>query len=315
MKIVFTDAKTVANQDLTLDSFGEFGELVTYPLTEKKDVPKRVFDADAIICNKTPMNAETLGDAKKLKYIGVLATGYNNVDVDYINSRGITLCNAGGYSTSAVAQHVFAMILHRFSMIGDFADYTKKGEWIKADVFSPLVFPSQEIAGKTLGLVGYGAIAQAVAKIALAFDMQVVVFTRTPKNSKEVDFVDFETMLEKSDIISVHCPLNTESQGLFNAAAFDKCKKNAYFINTARGGVVVEKDLAAALKSATIGGAALDVLDKEPMAADCALIGAPNLLITPHVAWTPLETRKHLLEITKDNLAAYLKGEPQHVIS
>ncbi|MEG1868668.1 MAG: D-2-hydroxyacid dehydrogenase [Clostridiales bacterium] len=315
MKIVFTDAKTVANQDLTLDSFGEFGELVTYPLTEKKDVPKRVFDADAIICNKTPMNAETLGDAKKLKYIGVLATGYNNVDVDYINSRGITLCNAGGYSTSAVAQHVFAMILHRFSMIGDFADYTKKGEWIKADVFSPLIFPSQEIAGKTLGLVGYGAIAQAVAKIALAFDMQVVVFTRTPKNSKEVDFVDFETMLEKSDIISVHCPLNTESQGLFNAAAFDKCKKNAYFINTARGGVVVEKDLAAALKSATIGGAALDVLDKEPMAADCALIGAPNLLITPHVAWTPLETRKHLLEITKDNLAAYLKGEPQHVIS
>ncbi|MEG1336133.1 MAG: D-2-hydroxyacid dehydrogenase [Clostridiales bacterium] len=315
MKIVFTDAKTVANQDLTLDSFGEFGELVTYPLTEKKDVPKRVFDADAIICNKTPMNAETLGDAKKLKYIGVLATGYNNVDVDYINSRGITLCNAGGYSTSAVAQHVFAMILHRFSMIGDFADYTKKGEWIKADVFSPLVFPSQEIAGKTLGLVGYGAIAQAVAKIALAFDMQVVVFTRTPKNSTDVEFVDFETMLEKSDMISVHCPLNTESQGLFNAAAFGKCKKNAYFINTARGGVVVEKDLAAALKSATIGGAALDVLDKEPMAADCALIGAPNLLITPHVAWTPLETRKHLLEITKDNLVAYLKGEPQHVIS
>lgn len=315
MKIVFTDAATIEKGDISLAAFDDLGEIKTYSLLKPEEVPQAVADAEAIICNKTPMNEETLKDAANLKYIGVLATGYNNVDIPYVTSRGITVCNAGAYSTNSVAQHVFALILQFYNGVGDLNKYCHQGGWCQAGVFSPLVYPLRELQGKTLGIVGFGSIGQAVAKIAQVFDMRVIAFNPSPKQAENVDFVDFESLLAQSDIITVHCPLNDSSALLFDQAAFDKCKDGAFFVNTARGGIVDEPALAGALKTGKLSGAALDVLTAEPMAEDCPLIGAPNLIITPHVAWTPLETRVRLLDITRSNLEGFLNGSPQNKVN
>lgn len=315
MKIVFTDAKTVDNGDVSLAGFEDLGEVKVYPLLNPTEVPIAVKDAEAIICNKTPMNESTLKDAANLKYIGVLATGYNNVDIPYVTSRGITVCNAGAYSTNSVAQHVFALILQFYNGVGSLNKYCEDGGWQQAEVFSPLVYPLRELQGKTLGIVGYGSIGQAVAKIALAFGMKVLAFNPSPKQAEQVNFVEFDTLLAQSDIITVHCPLNDRSSLLFNQDAFGKCKDGAFFVNTARGGIVDEQALAAALKTSKLSGAALDVLTAEPMAKDCPLMGAPNLMITPHVAWTPLETRIRLLDITRANLEGFINGKPQNRVN
>ena len=315
MKIVFTDAKTIDNGDSSLERFSAFGDVVMYPLLSAKDVPEALADADAVICNKTPMNEATLKDAVNLKYIGVLATGYNNVDIPYVTSRGITVCNAGSYSTDSVAQHVFALILQVYNGVGFLNDYCQRGEWQRSDVFSPLVYPLRELKGKVLGIVGYGSIGKAVASIASAFGMRVLAYNRSVKHAANVEFVDFSTLLKESDIITVHCPLNQDSALLFDEKTFEQVKKGSIFINTARGGIVKEDALAAALKDGRLSAAAIDVVTQEPMAKDCPLLGIDNLLITPHVAWTPLETRERLLAITESNLRAYLSGKPENKVN
>ncbi len=315
MKIVVLDAQTITKGDISLDSLKDFGEVVTYNLTKFEEIPSRIKDADAVICNKTLLNAESLKGADKLKYIGLFATGYNNIDTDYCKAHGITVCNAGSYSTNAVAQHTFALILEHYSNVGKYNEFCHSGGWQTAETFSPFVFPLNEIADKTIGIIGFGAIGQAVAKIALAFNMKVLAYNRSPKSFQDVEFTDLDTLLKSSDIVTVHCPLNNESNDMFNKEAFAKMKKGAFFVNTARGGVMCESDLIEALKSGHLGGAGIDVLSVEPMSKDSQLPKTENLLISPHIAWAPIETRERLIDIVYDNIYSFIKGNPKNVVN
>ncbi len=303
MNIVITDLKTVTVGDISIDCLNEFGTVTAYDLTEKSLVAERVKDADIILCNKTPMCRETLESAKNVRYIGLFATGYNNIDIDYAKQRNITVCNAAGYSTNAVAQHTFAMILEHYSMVSRYDAFVKDGGWIRSDVFSPIVYPTEELAGKTIGIIGLGAIGSTVAKIAEAFDMNVLYYSRSKSNA------DLDTLIRSSDIVTVHCPLNEQSKHMFNKEMFEKFKQGAFFVNTSRGGTVDEYALRYALDSGILSGAAVDVLDIEPMSENCPLIGAKNLIITPHSAWAAAQTRERLVEIVYNNLKAFLEGK------
>ncbi len=314
MKIVITDWKTVSSGDLSPSVFEPFGEVTVYDLTHPHETAERIKDADMVLCNKTPMTAEVLAAAPHLKYIGLFATGYNNVDLSYTNAHGITVCNAGGYSTDAVAQHVFALLLSLVSRVEDYRRFTAEGKWIGSDVFSPFCYPMTELAGKTFGIVGFGNIGKAVARIAAAFGMRVLCYTRTPREAQGITFVTFEELLAQSDVISAHCPLNAQSENLFDDTAFAQCRDGVIFINTSRGGIVDEEALRKALESGKVGAAALDVLKIEPMREDCPLIGAPHLLLTPHVAWAPLQTRQRLVDLVCENIRCFLAGTPQNTV-
>lgn len=314
MKIVIPDWKTVSAGDLDVRVLSSFGEVVFYPLTAPEQLASRIADADAVLCNKALMTAEIIAAAPKLRYIGLFATGYNTVDIAAAKARGITVCNAGGYSTDAVAQHTFALLLELVNRVAEYHAFVQSGEWIRSDTFSSFRYPMIELAGKTIGIIGYGSIAKAVIRIAQAFGMTVLCHTRTPHQAQGVQFVDFDELLVQADIVSVHCPLTDKTKGMFNGDAFARMKDKALFINTARGPIVDERALREALASGKLGGAALDVLQVEPMAADCPLLGAPNCIITPHVAWAPHVTRVRLLQLVCNNLQAYLNGTPQNVI-
>lgn len=314
MKIVLTDAQTVLDNLVNADILKQFGEVEEYGLLRYDEVAEKIADADMVVCNKTLLDKNTLRLAKNLKYIGIFATGYNNIDIDYCKVHNITVCNAGSYSTNAVAQHTFALILEHFNNTSNYNKYVKDGRWKRSKTFSPFVYPLSELAGKTLGIVGFGNIGKAVAKIANAFEMRVIAFNRSEKQADGVEFVSFETLLEQSDIVSVHCPLNSESQDMFDKNAFAKMKKGALFVNTARGGVMVEQDLFDALESGHLGGAAIDTLKVEPMEEDCILMGAKNCIMTPHIAWAPVETRVRLINIVADNISAFLNGTPENRI-
>lgn len=268
------------------------------------------------------MNRENLCHAKDLKYIGLFATGYNNVDLEYTKERNITVCNAGSYSTDAVTQHVFALILHYYNTIFRYDNFVKEEGWIHTNKFSPFM-EMKELYGKTIGIIGYGSIGRKVAQVANAFGMNVLAYSRsalkqtdrTTKELKEsIQFVDIDTLLENSDIVTVHCPLNKDSEKMCNMAFFKKMKKDSLFINTSRGGVVNEGDLLEALNNNIIRWAALDVIDREPMTSDCQLLKAKNIIITPHAAWAPVETRTRLIKIVSENLKKWLAGTPINVI-
>lgn len=314
MKIVLTDAQTVLDNLVNADILKQFGEVEEYGLLHYDEVAEKIADADMVVCNKTLLDKNTLRLAKNLKYIGLFATGYNNIDIDYCKAHNIAVCNAGSYSTNAVAQHTFALILEHFNNTANYNKYVQDGLWKRSKTFSPFVYPLSELAGKTLGIVGFGNIGKAVARIANAFEMRVIAFNRSEKQADGVEFVSFETLLEQSDIVSVHCPLNSGSENLFDKNAFAKMKKGALFVNTARGGVMVEQDLFDALQSEHLGGAAIDTLKVEPMEEDCILMGAKNCIMTPHIAWAPVETRVRLMNIVADNIRAFLDGTPQNRI-
>ena len=303
MKIILTDCATLTyNNDVSLECFKQIGDVVYYQGLSREELLEAVKDADIILCNKTVIDREVFEAAKRLKYIGLFATGYNNIDIDEAKRRGVMVCNAGSYSTNAVAQQTFAYILAHYNAIGKYDNFVKEGGWITSITFSKLCFKTYELAGKTIGIIGFGSIGKKVAQLATAFDMKVLVFTRTPCEYPQVEFVDFDTLLQKSDIVTVHCPLNPQSQGLFNESAFAKMKNGAFFINTARGGVLEEKALFDALESGKLSGAAIDVLTVEPMQSDCVLQAAPNITLTPHTAWAPIETRERLIKIVYDNI-------------
>ncbi len=315
MKIVLTDAQTVVDAYVTADCLKEFGEVVSCGLLPYEEVAEAIADAELVIVNKTVMDAHSLRLAKKLKYIGLFATGYNNIDIDYCRAHGITVCNAGSYSTNAVAQQTFALILEHFNNTARYNDYVQEGKWKRSPTFSPFVYPLNELSGKTLGIVGLGAIGQTVARIAQAFGMNVIAYNRRPRSVDGVGMVSMDELLGTSDIVTVHCPLNEDSAHLFNRETFAKMKPGAVFVNTARGGVVVEEDLRDALESGHLGGACIDVLTTEPMVEDCVLMGVKNCIITPHIAWAPLETRQRLMGIVCDNIRGFLNGAPQNVVS
>lgn len=318
MKIVILDAATLTiNNDIDFSVFDRFGEVKIYDFTKDEEIPERIKDADVILCNKSSMSEKNLSGAKNLKYIGLFATGYNNVDLEYTRKKGITVCNAGSYSTEAVAQHVFAFILHYYNTISRYDEFVKNKGWINTNKFSPFM-EMKELFGKTIGIIGYGSIGQKVAVIANAFGMNVLAYSRSAlkenRQSDEVTYATVDEILGKSDIVTIHCPLNKDSEKMCNKEFFTKMKKDSLFINTSRGGVVNQEDLMWALNNNVIQYAALDVIEKEPMPEDCKLIETKNLVITPHAAWATLETRERLIKIVSKNLQKWVAGTPINVI-
>lgn len=318
MKIVILDAATLTiNNDIDFSIFDRFGEVKIYDFTKDEEIPERIKDADIILCNKSSMSEKNLSGAKNLKYVGLFATGYNNVDLEYTRKKGITVCNAGSYSTEAVAQHVFAFILHYYNTISRYDEFVKNKGWINTNKFSPFM-EMKELFGKTIGIIGYGSIGQKVAVIANAFGMNVLAYSRSAlkenRQSDKVTYATVDEILEKSDIVTIHCPLNNDSEKMCNKEFFTKMKKDSLFINTSRGGVVNQEDLMWALNNNVIQYAALDVIEKEPMPEDCKLIETKNLVITPHAAWAPLETRERLIKIVSKNLQKWVAGTPINVI-
>ena len=329
MRILITDcASLTSGGDLSLEPLKKYGEITEYGNISRAELLKEVADKDIVLCNKTVIDSEVINAAPNLKYIGVFATGYNNIDITLAKQRGIAVCNAGSYSTNAVAQQVIAYILLHYTNIPRYNEFVKEGGWKRSPVFSPLVFPTDEVAGKTLGIIGYGNIGKAVEKAAAGLNMNVLVYTRTAeglgmnvlvhtrtvRENGVTRFTDFDTLLKNSDIITLHCPLNKQSENMMNEEAFSKCKRGAVFINTSRGGTVDETALLNALKSGRLSGAAIDVLKEEPMSEDCVLADAPNIIITPHTAWAPLSTRRRLLSITCENIDSFLNGKSKNRI-
>ena len=314
MKIIFTDADTVSTGDLSFSAFAEHGTVIRYDVTGPEEVIERVKDAQAIICNKTLITAGVMDSAPELKYIGILATGYNNVDLARAKERGIVVTNVPGYSTEGVVQLVFSYIFELCGNLSKYRTSVDNGDWKTSRTFSYFPFPLSCVAGKTIGIIGYGAIGRRVAKAAEAFGMNVLINTRTRRDDCPYMQVDFDSVLRNSDILTLHCPLTPKTQDMMNADAFGRMKKGAIFINTSRGPVVDEKALRESLDCGKLAGAGIDVLRTEPMAEDCPLYGAPNCIITPHIAWAALETRARLLKIAEKNLAAFLSGSPVNVV-
>ena len=315
MKIVITEGAVLTTGDMSFEGFNKFGEVHVFDNLSYRDLETEIIDTDILLCNKVRVDQNILKKAKQLKYIGTFATGYNNIDIEYCRKNNITVCNAGSYSTSAVAQQTFGYILNHFSRIADYNNFVKDGGWVKSPLFSPIVFPTDELLGKTIGIIGYGSIGKAVAKIAHAFDMNILVHTRTVREDGVTKFVSLDELLSKSDIVTVHCPLTEQNTKMFDRKTFAKFKDGALFINTARGGLVDENALLVALKSGKLSGAAVDVVEYEPMRSDCPLLNAPNIIITPHSAWVPKSTRQRLFEIVINNIEQFLNGTPVNVVS
>lgn len=313
MKTVILDKCTVTKGDVDLSPLEAFGEVNYYDLLSKEEIKKALVGADAVICNKAKIDREII-ESSSLKYIGVFATGYNNIDTVAAKEKGITVCNVPGYSTDSVAQLTISFLLELAGNTSAYYRSVAAGDWKRSRQFSYFFAPITELAGKTLGIYGLGTIGMAVAKIALAFNMRVIAYTRTPKSVDGIEMVDKERLFKESDFLSFHCPLNADSALAVNADTLALMKPTAYLINTARGGIVDEPALADALERGVIAGAALDVLTEEPMAENCVLFGAKNCIITPHIAWAAYETRVRLIDLVADNLAAFVYGKPINVV-
>ncbi|WP_298481810.1 D-2-hydroxyacid dehydrogenase [uncultured Ruminococcus sp.] len=313
MKIVITDGATLSGGGVSLERFSRYGEVCAYDLTAPKQLAERLADAEVLLCNKTPVPAEIFDKCPKLRYIGECATGYNNIDIAAAKAHGVTVCNAGVYSTNAVAQHTFALILHHYSCVAAYDAAVRDGVWKRAKTFSVMPYPMEELSGKILAVVGLGSIGRKVAAIGAAFGMHVIAATRTTPRDCPYDLVSVDEAFARADVLTLHTPLTEQTAHMVNRRRLETMKPTALLVNTARGGLINEDDLAWALQNGMIAGAALDVLTEEPM-GDTPLYGLENCTITPHVAWTPLETRQRLLSIVEDNLRLYLAGTPQNVI-
>lgn len=318
MKIAVLERNTFG-ADLDISPLLTLGEAAVYEKTAAEDVALQVRDADIIVANKSPLNESTLAQAGQVKLICEFATGYNNVDLDYCNKRGITVCNAVGYSTPVVAQHTMAMALYLIEKLPVYDRFVKDGFYERSGIFTCFEPYFTELAGKTWGIVGMGRIGEKAAQIAEAFGCRIIYYSTSgghdhPKYKR----VDFDTLLAESDVISLHCPLNENTKGLMDKAAFRKMKKTAVLINVARGPVVEERDLAEALKTGEIAAAGLDVLEKEPMAPDNPLkeiADSTKLFITPHMAWGSLEARTRCLNEVCANICAFLDGGSRNVVN
>jgi glycerate dehydrogenase len=318
VKIVVLDGFTVNPGDLSWDGLRTLGECIIHERTAVEETANRCAGAEAVLTNKVLIDKTTIDALPKLKYIGVLATGYNVVDLEAAKERGITVCNVPAYSTDSVAQATFALILELTNRVALHDESVKSGDWCRSLDFSYWKHPLLELGGSTLGVVGFGRIGQAVAKLADSFGMNVIVHTATPEKHRgsraTVRFVELDALFAESDIISLHCPLTADNEKLVNARRLGLMRKTAFLINTARGGLVDEKALANALNSGEVAGAAVDVLSTEPPSPDNPLLKAKNILITPHIAWATKAARKRLLDTAVAILAAYLNETPQNVI-
>ncbi|WP_142964347.1 D-2-hydroxyacid dehydrogenase [Enterococcus casseliflavus] len=319
MKIVVLDGYALNPGDLSWHGFEELGEVTVYDrtsYTDKQEIIERIGDAKAILTNKTPITADVLKACPQLTYIGVLATGYNVVDLAAAKEQGITVTNIPSYSTNAVAQATFALLLEVTNQVGHHNRSVHQGDWQTSKDFSYWQTPLMELAGKTIGLIGYGAIAQAVATIAHAFQLKVIYFNHRPKPA-QADWakqVSLAELYQEADIISLHVPQFPETEKMIDRTALAQMKSSAILINTARGGLIDEGAVAEALQTGQIAALAADVVSKEPIAADNPLLQAPNCYLTPHIAWAPVETRRRLMGIAVANLSGFKAGTPQNVV-
>lgn len=318
VKIVVLDGATLNPGDTPWTPIQLHGELTVYPSTPPESIVDRCAGAEIVVTNKVPLDAQTLAQLADLKLIAVTATGYNVVDISAAEKLGITVCNVPVYSTQAVAQHVFAMVLEFTHRVSQHNDAIAEGQWQRRSQFSFWLSPITELSGKTMGIVGFGRIGQATAKLAQAFGMNIAVSSRTRKNVpgfESAQWGSINDVFATSDYVTLHCPLTAENNAFVDRSLIEKMKPNALLINTARGGLINESDLADALNAHQIGGACLDVLSTEPPASSNPLLSADRCLLTPHIAWTAIEARQRLMKITADNIEAYLAGHPKNVIN
>jgi glycerate dehydrogenase len=314
-EIVVLDGYTLNPGDLSWQGFERLGNLTVYDRTDASDVVKRIGKASIVITNKTPLHKDVFSACPTIEYIGVLATGYNIVDVDAAKDAHIVVTNIPTYGTTAVAQYVFALLLEICHHVGSHSQAVKQGRWQTCPDFCFWDFPLIELANKKIGIVGLGRIGYNTAKIAQAFGMQVLAYDayRNPEwESDALTYVEMDELLSESDVISLHCPLTAQTKGLINATSIAKMKNGVLIINTSRGPLIVEEDLVAALASGKVAAAAVDVLVEEPPRQPNVLIDAPNAIVTPHIAWAPKEARERLMHIAVENLAAFLEGKPKN---
>lgn len=317
MKIVITDGHAVNPGDLSWDAIRQFGDVTVYERTPDELAEECLKDADVILINKTPITAALLDACPTIKLICVMATGYNVVDCEAAKARGIPVCNVPDYGTNAVAQFTFSLLLELCNGVGHHARAVHAGKWCECPDFCFWDTPQTELAGKTLGIIGFGRIGRAVGRIARAFGMEVLAYNRSrcPEGEAIAAYVDLDALLARSDIISLHCPLTPENTGLINAGSLSKMKDGAILLNTARGPLLDEAAVADALHSGKLRGAASDVVCKEPMARDNPLLTAPNCIITPHMAWAPIESRQRIIDCTVRSIQGFLDGKPVNTVN
>lgn len=312
MKIVVLDGYSLNPGDLSWKGLKDLGDLSVYDRTRKEDIGDRIKDAEAIFVNKVNISKDLIENNRKLKYIGELATGYNNIDIKAAKDAGIVVTNIPSYGTDSVAQHAFALLLELTTRVGHHSDQVKDGRWAKSEDWTFWDYPLVELSGKTMGIIGFGKIGQKTGEIARAFGMDVIV-NNPSKDKEKIDqgykYVGLDEIFSKSDVIVLHPRLTEENKGLINKENIKKMKRKPILINNARGALVVEEDLAYGLKKGLISGAGLDVLDPEPPALDNPLYKFDNCLITPHLAWAPLESRKRLMDQAVENFRAFLDGK------
>lgn len=316
MKIVILDAYAANPGDLSWDEFAALGELTVYDRTAQEDAAARIGDAEVVFINKVRLTDEIFAACPNLKLVSILATGYNIVDLAAAKRRGITVCNVPGYSTRAVVQMTFALLLEICQQVGLHSGAVHAGRWQTCPDFCFWDRPLIELDGKTMGIVGYGAIGSAVGTVAQALGMKLLVTARHEKPVPEgARFVSLPELLAQSDVVSLHCPQTAENARMIDAGALAQMKDGAILLNTARGGLLDEQAVADALRSGKLLAAGMDVVSAEPIRADNPLLTAPNCFLTPHIAWAPLETRRRLQTISAENLRAFLAGKPQNVVN
>lgn len=317
MKIVILEGHAVNPGDLSWDCLNQFGQVTVYPRTAPEEAADRIGDAEIVLINKVPVTAQLLDACPSIKLICVLATGYNVVDCEACKARGIPVCNVPAYSTAAVAQFTFALLLELCNAVGHHDRAVHDGQWATCPDFCFWHTPQMELAGKTLGIIGFGRIGRAVGVIARAFGMEVLAYNRSrcPEGEAIGQYVELDTLLARSDIISLHCPLTADNTGMINAETISKMKDGVILLNTARGGLIDEAALADALGSGKLRGFGADVVSKEPIDPENPLLTAPNCILTPHMAWAPIEARQRIMDTTVSSIQGFLAGTPVNVVN
>lgn len=318
MKIVVLDGYTLNPGDLNWNELGALGELKVYDRTPPDQVIERIGDADVVYVNKVQITQEILDACPNIKFIGELATGYNNIDIIAAKNKNIPVCNIPTYGTNGVAQFTIALLLELCHHIGSHSDAVKRGEWTNSADWCFWNHPMVELEGKTIGIIGFGRIGQRTAKIAQALGMKVLALSNSKKEELETDtckYAVLDELLAKSDVISLHCPLFPETKGIINKNTIEKMKTGVMILNTSRGPLIVEEDLRDALNNGKVAGAACDVASIEPIQEDNPLLGAKNIVITPHIAWAAIESRQRLMDIAVNNLKSFMEGNPINVVN